>query len=31
MATAIENTHDAIARIEAAGSDVVAIRRCDNG
>jgi cell wall-associated NlpC family hydrolase len=27
MATAIENTHDAIARIRAAGSEVVAIKR----
>src|SRR6195952_5559296 len=27
MATAIENTHDAIARIKAAGSDVTAIKR----
>jgi hypothetical protein len=27
MATAIENTRDAIARIKATGSDVIAIRR----
>jgi Bacterial dipeptidyl-peptidase Sh3 domain/NlpC/P60 family len=27
MATAIENTHDAIARIKAAGSEIVAIKR----
>jgi len=27
MATAVENTHDAIARIKAAGSEVVAIKR----
>jgi cell wall-associated NlpC family hydrolase len=31
MATAIETTHEAIARIKAAGSDVVAIRRCNDG
>jgi hypothetical protein len=27
MATVIENTNDAIARIRAAGSDIVAIKR----
>src|SRR5260370_42524548 len=29
MATVVENAHDAIARIKAAGSEVVAIKRLD--
>jgi hypothetical protein len=27
MATVVENTHDAIARIKGAGSEVVAVKR----
>jgi hypothetical protein len=29
MATAIENTHDAIARIKASGSEATAIKRME--